>query len=525
MNPFSDMNYYFKSPLQEFVFIDKYSRYNYKLGRRESWRETVDRAVNYLKKLSEYKLPDNIYKKIHQYILELKVMPSMRLLAMAGPAAERNNLSIYNCSFIGVNSIDAFVEALLISMAGCGVGFSVEKKYVNQLPQVPTYHYYHRTKYIIEDTTEGWGEALRVHLYGLFGIGCGYDVGEVIEFDYSKIRPAGSPLKIKGGTASGPEPLKETFDFITSVFQKAQGRMLRPIELHDIMCSIGQCSIAGGMRRTAMISLFDHNDKNMLKSKTGKYNNYRWNANNSMVWPINGLDKVAFNNFFDILFDGMTGEPGIYSLQSAQLNAPTRRNGSLIVGVNPCFANGTLINTRAGIYPVESLLNNDTEIWNGNEWELTKFEITGENQSTLNIEMQDGSELIVTPYHRLILDDNTTIQAKDLQIGNRLKVSNTPYLFGNKVKAAYFKGFLAGDGTSHKGRPALYLYFPKWMCESRLIQSVEELDDLTINTNSIKTIEFVPDSDIRKRITGITVRKDTLIDYVNRYVFPQEIFK
>lgn len=336
MNPFEDVKQYFKTPLQEFVFYDKYSRYRYDLGRRESWSETVDRAVKYLKKLSDYKLPDTIYKKIHQYILEMRVMPSMRLLAMAGEAADRTNICLYNCSFVGVDSVDAFVEALLISMAGCGVGFSVEKKYVYRLPKVPRYYRYHIREYTIEDTTEGWAEALRLHLNGLFGIGSGYDVGEVIKFDYSKIRPAGSVLKIKGGRASGPEPLKETMDFITSICHDAQGRQLRPIEVHDIMCSIGQCAVAGGVRRTAMISLFDADSRSMMKAKTGEYHNYRWNANNSVVWPTTGISRDRFDYFFETMYDGMTGEPGIFNIKAMQENAPERRNGCLIAGVNPC---------------------------------------------------------------------------------------------------------------------------------------------------------------------------------------------
>lgn len=336
MNQFEDVKQYFKTPLQEFVFYDKYSRYRYDLGRRETWSETVDRAVKYLKKLSDYKLPLSIYQKIHQYILEMKVMPSMRLLAMAGDAADRTNICLYNCSFVGVDSIDAFVEALLISMAGCGVGFSVEKKYVNELPFVPRYYYYHTNKHVIEDSTEGWAEALRLHLNGLFGVGTGYDIGEVIQFDYSQIRPAGSVLKIKGGRASGPEPLKETMDFITSIFHEAQGRQLRSIEVHDIMCSIGQCAVAGGVRRTAMISLFDSSSTRMMMAKSGKYNNYRWNANNSVVWPEKGINRDQFDNFFDTMYAGMTGEPGIFNIKAIRENAPERRKSELIDGVNPC---------------------------------------------------------------------------------------------------------------------------------------------------------------------------------------------
>lgn len=338
MNNFSTTEEFFETPIQQFQFFDKYSRYRHDLKRRESWPETVDRVVEYLKKLSNYSLDNHVYKRIHQNILDLNVMPSMRLVAMAGPAADRTNVAIYNCSFMGINNIKAFAEALLISMSGCGVGFSVEHKYINELPELPEYLFnYDNTvvnekPFIIEDSTEGWFDAINYLFNSL------YYKNIIPGFDYSKIRPAGSVLVTKGGRASGPEPLRDCIDFIIDTFKLAienKQNRLSSLQVHDIMCSIGQAAVSGGVRRTAMLSMFDKNDNDMLTCKTGRYNNYRWNANNTIVLDEDTTRK-EYDVVMDSLFDGMTGEPGIFFEASNKHTAPTRRNHTLIAGMNPC---------------------------------------------------------------------------------------------------------------------------------------------------------------------------------------------
>lgn len=332
MNPFIDSKKYFKSPLQEFMFFDKYSRFNYKLGRRETWIETVDRAVDFLKELSDYKLLDKDYQRIKEFILEMKAMPSMRLLAMAGEAARRNHISLYNCAFLGINDIRAFAEALYISISGCGVGFSVEHKHIDKLPLLPKTLKYVDETYIIEDTSEGWYWAIFNHIHNLYN-------GKIIDFDYSNLRPAGSVLKTKGGRASGPQALQDTIWIITSIFSTAirnkQGK-LKPIQVHDIMCSIGQCAISGGVRRTAMISIFDFDDKEMRYSKIGKFPNIRYNANNSNVIPVNGITQEEFDEMMNVILDGGYGEPGIFNLQAIKNTTVERRDYIKIQGVNPC---------------------------------------------------------------------------------------------------------------------------------------------------------------------------------------------
>jgi ribonucleoside-triphosphate reductase (thioredoxin) len=330
-NAFAESDKYFPTPLQKFQFYDKYARFSYEYGRRETWIETVDRAVAYLKELSEFRLSPLTYARIRQGILEMKVMPSMRLLAMAGPAARRNNISIYNCSYMPVDSIDSFVEALLISMNGCGVGYSVENNYIERFQRIKRQSESEPTKYLIEDSTEGWCNALR------FGLQKWFD-GHDVKFDYSEIRPAGAVLRLKGGRASGPEPLRKMLDFTRSKILNRQGSFLRSLDAHDIMCSIGTAAVSGGVRRTAMISLFDYDDNDMRHCKDGDFwrnNNQRWNANNSAVWPSRKLTQAEVATYVLDMVNSQRGEPGIFNRQAAVETRPKRRKEAQF-GTNPC---------------------------------------------------------------------------------------------------------------------------------------------------------------------------------------------
>ncbi len=322
---------YFPTQLQKFQFYDKYARFNYTHGRRETWVETVDRAIDYLKELSDYRLQPLTYQRLRHGILNMKVMPSMRLLAMAGPAARRNNISIYNCSYMPVDSIDSFVEALIISMSGCGVGYSVELDYIEKLPRIRRQKTEAPIQYVVEDSTEGWSDALRTGLDAWFH-------GRDVHFNYSLIRPAGAVLRIKGGRASGPEPLRVMMDFVRSRILARQGSTLRPIDAHDMMCAVGAAAVSGGVRRTAMIALFDYDDKEMLHCKDGdfwKKNNQRWNANNSAVWPERKLSQTEIANFLLGMVNSERGEPGIFNRKAAVNTRPARRKEAKF-GTNPC---------------------------------------------------------------------------------------------------------------------------------------------------------------------------------------------
>jgi ribonucleoside-diphosphate reductase alpha chain len=328
---FDEADQYFPTPIQQFQFYDKYSRFDYDLGRRETWLETVERAVDYLRELSENRLPEEDYQRIRTGILEMKVMPSMRLLAMAGDPARRSNIAIYNCSYLPADSIDSFVEALVISMNGCGVGYSVERQYVEQLPRIKRQTGIRRPTFTVPDTSDGWAQALRIGLETWFA-------GEDIEFDMSQIRPAGAPLKVKGGRASGPEPLRSMLRFAKERILARQGGFMTTLDAHDIMCAVGGAAVSGGVRRTAMISLFDYDDLEMRHAKDGDFwvhNSQRWNANNSAVWPDRELSQQEIARFVLDMVESGSGEPGIFNRRAAIQNRPERRQIAEF-GTNPC---------------------------------------------------------------------------------------------------------------------------------------------------------------------------------------------
>ena len=327
---FEESSSYFPTALQQFQFFDKYSRYDYHRKRRETYPETVDRAVDYLHHLAGSALEASVYQDIYNGMLRMDVMPSMRLLAMAGPAAKRSNVTIYNCSYMPVEDTQAFSEALIISMSGCGVGYSVERRYVDQLPPVAPQRRLPRRALTVPDTTEGWAATLREAIEAWVE---GYDVA----VDFSEVRPAGAPLATKGGHASGPEPLRFMLDQVRRIILSRQGGKLRPIDAHDIMCLVGGAAVSGGMRRTAMISLFDAADEDMLQSKSGDLSAtpWRWNANNSVVWN-NAPNRGQFDAFFDEMAASGRGEPGIFSRAAAKSLAPHRRSTAHEFGTNPC---------------------------------------------------------------------------------------------------------------------------------------------------------------------------------------------
>jgi ribonucleoside-triphosphate reductase (thioredoxin) len=331
---FADADRYFPTPLQKFQFYDKYSRFDYERGRRETWIETVDRAVAFLHELAGERLESGEYERIRRAILEMRAMPSMRLLAMAGAPARRDNVSIYNCSYQPVESIDSFVEALLISMAGCGVGFSVESKYVENFPRIQRQRGLDPLRLVVEDSAQGWGRALRSSLEAWFD-------GRDVTFDFSQVRPAGTPLRTKGGRASGPGPLKAMLEFARARILARQGSYLRPIDAHDIMCQVGNAAVSGGVRRTAMLSLFDYDDLEMRLCKSGDFerdNSQRWNANNSAVWPERGLDQIEVIEQVLDMVRSQRGEPGIFNRKAAIDLSPERRrvSGYTGYGTNPC---------------------------------------------------------------------------------------------------------------------------------------------------------------------------------------------
>lgn len=396
---FAESDTYFPTQLQKFQFYDKYSRFNYELGRRETWVETVDRAVAFLRELSEDKLPATDYERIKRGILEMKVMPSMRLLAMAGQAARRNNIAIYNCAYLPVDSIDSFVEALIISMSGCGVGFSVERVYVEQLPRIQRQRGQDAVPHVVADTSEGWAEAVRMGLEAWFD-------GRDVAFDYSEVRPAGAPLHTKGGRASGPEPLRKMLNFARERILARQGSFMTTLDAHDIMCAVGNAAVSGGVRRTAMISLFDYDDHDMRHCKDGDFwvnNSQRWNANNSAVWPERALTQQEVTRFVLDMVESGRGEPGIFNRRAAVTSKPERRKEARF-GTNPCVTGDTWVMTSEGPVQVNDLRGRAfTALVDGKQYPSTKegFFPTG-HKPIYALETEEGHILHATADHPIL---------------------------------------------------------------------------------------------------------------------------
>lgn len=328
---FRDAKQYHPTPLSEYIYYEKYSRYRYDLERREVWPETVQRAVDFLRELSENRLSEKDYEEIHQAILNMEVLPSMRLMAMAGDAGKRSHITLYNCSYLPVDSLESFVEALILSMSGTGVGYSVESQYTQQLPSVIPQRGIDPTLYVIEDSAEGWANALRTGLHRWFN---GFD----IVFDYSLLRSAGSVLRTKGGRASGPAPLEALLVFVRDLVLSRQGVQLSTLDCHDIMGHVALGAVSGGMRRSAMIALYDWNDDAMRHCKDGEFwNDYPWRttANNSAVLTGTDIRDSDLKEHFISMVNGGNGEPGIFSRDAANAMAPSRR-ARADFGTNPC---------------------------------------------------------------------------------------------------------------------------------------------------------------------------------------------
>jgi len=320
-----------------FIAKSRYARFLNDKKRREHWPETVARYFDFLeeqlKKNNNYALTKELRAELEQAVLNFEVMPSMRALMTAGKAAERDNTAVYNCSYLPIDDPKAFDEAMYILLCGTGVGFSVEQKYVNQLPEVPDQLFDSETVISVPDSKEGWAKSLRQLIALLYS-------GEIAKYDLSRIRAAGTRLKTFGGRASGPAPLEELFKFCISKFKGAAGRKLTSLECHDILCKIGEVVVVGGVRRSAMISLSDLEDDKMRHAKAGAWweqNGQRALANNSATY----LAKPDIGQYLDewtSLYHSHSGERGIFSRAAAKSTVEKigRRNPNYDFGTNPC---------------------------------------------------------------------------------------------------------------------------------------------------------------------------------------------
>ena len=314
---------------QAFIHTSRYARWLDDAGRRETWSETVDR---YIEQIVGKKVNTATADQLRLAVLDLSVMPSMRALMTAGQALERDNTAGYNCSYLPVDDLKSFDEAMFILLCGTGVGFSVERQFITKLPEVPTL-FESETTVVVKDSKEGWAKSLRQVIALLYS-------GEIPKWDTSRVRPSGARLKTFGGRASGPAPLIDLFTFVIRTFKEAQGRKLNSLECHDIMCKIGEVVVVGGVRRSAMISLSNLSDDRMRHAKTGTWwenNPQRALANNSVSYT-EKPDSLSFMREWMALVESGSGERGVFNRQASKVQAAKngRRDANYEFGTNPC---------------------------------------------------------------------------------------------------------------------------------------------------------------------------------------------
>jgi len=413
-----------------YIHKSRYARFIDDKQRRESWAETVQRLIDfYCTKFPNFTPVLN--NGIRSNILDMEVMPSMRSLMTAGAALDRDNISGYNCSYIAVDNMRSFSEALYILMNGTGLGFSVERQYVNNLPAIADEFYETDTTIFVKDNKLGWATSLHELITLLYQ-------GKVPKWDLSKLRPAGARLKTFGGRSSGPGPLNDLFWFTVSMFKKAAGRKLNSIECHDIMCKIGEIVVVGGVRRSALISLSNLSDDRMRAAKNGQWWEdyvHRALANNSVAYT-EKPDIGVFMKEWTSLYESKSGERGIFNRVSANKQAKRtgrRETEGVEFGTNPCVAGDMIVNIRLADtenYFMVPVIEAVKMVEDGNN-----IQIRSKNIETGKVEYKDilsamltrksakvikishpalSQPLIVTPDHRIYTVNRGYVAAKDL---------------------------------------------------------------------------------------------------------------
>ena len=467
----------FHSDYERFIYKSRYARWLETEQRRENLNETVSRYINFMEgHLSEkhgYELAPEVRDELFTAIHNLEVVPSMRALMTAGPALARDNTCGFNCSYLVVDDPKAFDEAMYILLCGTGVGFSVERQYIQKLPEVPDTLYESDTKIVVADSKAGWAKAYRQLLALLWS-------GEIPKWDMSKVRPAGARLKVFGGRASGPGPLVDLFEFSIATFKKAVGRKLTSIECHDLMCKIGFVVVSGGVRRSAMLSLSNLTDQRMAKAKSGSWweqNGQRALANNSVAYT-EKPDVGAFMAEWTALYESKSGERGIFNRAAAekQVLKNGRREGGHDWGCNPCCVSGeTEILTDKGYVAIADAIDQNVNIWNGESWEKVVPYEAGEGE-LVRVTLSDGSFLDCTWNHRWVVKGQGFVETEKLSIGDRLEKFEMPVVetetWDGDLRIPYSQGFYSGDGN--KGLGTSYLYAPKYDCQARLIGSFKQ---------------------------------------------------
>jgi ribonucleotide reductase alpha subunit len=415
----------------DIIIYNKYAKYIPALKRRETWEEICDRnAAMHLKKFPQ--LEDSIRAVYTDYVKTKKVLPSMRSMQFGGRPIELNHTRIYNCCLLPVDNVVAFGETMFLLLGGTGVGYSVQKHHIEKLPviQGPKTT---RRRYLVSDSIEGWGDAVKMLLKA-------YAEGRANpDFDFRDIRPKGATLVTAGGKAPGPEPLRICLENLRTVLNGAVGRKLTTLECHDMQCHIADAVLSGGIRRAAMIAFFSHDDLDMVTCKSGAWwelNPQRGRANNSAVLHRDEIDQDAFQRLWQRVEESNAGEPGVYWTNDKEILS------------NPCFRGDMELLTSEGYKRIDSLVgkeflnvNKDGNLTAGKVWS------TGV-KPVVEVRFRHSRagrkpSLYVTPNHTFMLNDGTECEAKDLA-GKRLM----PYFTGKaipRVQEDFKAGFMLGD--------------------------------------------------------------------------------
>jgi len=417
--------------LSQIIIYSKYARYNNLIGRRETWEEIVTRNKNmHIRKFPNMK--DQI-EDAYKLVYDKKILPSMRSLQFGGTAIEVNNARLFNCSYLPIDDYRAFSEAFFLLLSGCGVGYSVQRHHVERLPRIMKPK--KQRKFLISDDVMGWADAVKALMKAYFG----FTAAEPV-FDYRSIRAQGEPLKTSGGVAPGPGPLRVALGKIKGILEnKKEGTSLTPLECHDIMCHIADSVLAGGIRRSAMISLFDKNDDEMLTCKFGNWwelNPQRGRANNSVVLERKNISHEYFMDLWKKVELSNSGEPGFYFTHNKDW------------GTNPCCFTGDMrLLTPEGYKRFDELakdgasqfINVNGDVVEGCVWESG-------HKGTVNVYFNDMTRIRCTPDHRFMLNDGSECEAKDLK-GKRVM----PFFSINKEINKFVKwGFIQGDGSTSR---------------------------------------------------------------------------
>lgn len=512
---------------EEFIAKSRYARYLEEEDRRESWPESVQRYFKFmdehLKEKHSYTIEPGLRQELVDAVTDKEILPSMRAIMTAGEALHRDNTAGYNCAYLAVDSVIAFDEAMYILLCGTGVGFSVERQYVKELPTVPNRIYSSDTTIVVSDSKEGWAKSLRQLIVLLYA-------GEAPKWDITKVRPAGARLKTFGGRASGPEPLVDLFKFVTAMFKGALGRKLTSLECHDLMCKIGEVVVVGGVRRSAMISLSNLSDERMRNAKSGAWwdsTPHRALANNSVCYT-EKPDVGIFMQEWLSLYESKSGERGIFNRKAAEL--VVARNGRRKVvegfGTNPCCVTGdTKILTSEGHIPIVDTVGKETLIWNGSNFASVVPYETGV-ADIYRVYLSDGTYIDCTKNHKFALfgghihrrvpGSNTRYREQKvdlvvttaLNIGDKLAKFDMPVIEGNGELEvdAYSQGFYSGDGCEYSDRS--YVYEPKYGCIPQLAGRVLEEE------NSTARRSWVHGTMLEKNFVPVNFSKETRLAWL-----------